>query len=348
MRIVFFCILYSVICSCINADVVQNGCRTFVNPYASVDWADVYQVPSCSHEHALDQAAIDVLINEGLIHIALSNYYPSQPYYPLTDFFTVPQFILSSPNAEHHSMSPYATFHCNAIGSFFSSGSVYGKEPVGMNDESWEKSFDKMLQKLQFEDGGGIIINHPKWSRWSFDSIHPSVDDICKMLDYDNRVLGIEIYNSTCEYAFEEKLGWDIETWDSILKTGRRCWGFSSADHRCSDNKERMSGLNILLCSCLTEHDCLRAYRDGRFYCSINNTPLRFNSIVIDGDTLSVSTSDADFLYFVINGVYNRIDGNKGVVKLDKSVEYVRIEAHNNNDSIFSNPILIKGTNGVI
>lgn len=203
-----------------------------------------------------------------------------------------------------------------------------------MNNQEREAAFDQILKNLQYNDGGGITINHPQWSRWASHSEHPSVNDICTMLDYDPRVLGIEFYNSTCEYAFEEKVGWDLDTWDAILKTGRSCWGFSVADHRYSYSKERMSGLNILLCEQTDEYECLKAYREGRFYGVIHNTSLRFNKIELVERTLSVSATDSDFLYFVIVGNYTKVEGISGTIAIPDDTIFVRIEAHNTDNSI--------------
>lgn len=313
-----------------------------INPYGGIDWDNINSIPSCSHEHATTQSDLDLLKAIGVKHVALSNYYPSRPYYPISVFFSDTDDFLASPNAEHHNMSPYGSLHCNGLGSFFSSGSNYGEYPVGMNRVSWQYTFDCILQNLQFEDGGGITINHPSWSRWTSKTDHPSVEDICNMLDYDYRVLGIEFYNSTCEYGFKEKVGWDLNTWDAILKTGRRCWGFSAVDHRSRNLPGRMSGINILLCDQLDEHTCLKAYRDGCFYGALYNSSLRFTAIVLNEMNLTVSASDADYLCFIIDGVYVKKEGSVASITLPDNTTYARVEAHNSENSIYSNPILFK------
>lgn len=329
--------------SCLEYGVTDADENSVINPYEGIDWNIVLAIPSCSHEHCITQSDFELLNTIKLKHVAFSNYYPSCPYYPLDAFFDDYKDYLASPNAEYHNMSPYGSLHCNGLGSFFEAGSNYGDYPVGMNRASWQTTFDSILRNLQFEDGGGITINHPSWSRWASKTEHPSIEDICSMLDYDYRVLGIEFYNSTCEYGFEEKVGWDLHTWDSILKTGRRCWGFSVADHRSSNKPERMSGMNILLCNQYDEHTCLKAYRDGCFYGALYNTSLRFNSIDLNDMNLTVSAIDADYLYFIIDGEYMRKEGNNATITLPDNIIYVRVEAHNNENSIYSNPILFMG-----
>lgn len=328
--------------ACKEIDVIVSEKNSVINPYEGINWEEVIFIPSCSHEHCTTQSDFDLIRTIGIKHIALSNYYPSRPYYPISNFFSDTDGIVSSPNAEHHNMTPYGSLHCNGLGSYFSSGNDYGVYPVGMNRASWQYTFDCILQSLQFEDGGGITINHPSWSRWTSNTGQPSVEDLCRMLDYDCRVLGIEFYNSTCEYGFEEKVGWDLDTWDEILLTGRRCWGFSAVDHRSRNISGRMSGMSILLCDQYDEHECLKAYRDGRFFGALYNTSLRFNAIVLKDNNLSVSASDAEYIYFIVNGDYIKSEGDYASITLSDDTIYVRVEAHNNENAIYSNPILFK------
>lgn len=308
-----------------------------INPYANIDWSTVDYVPSCTHEHGRGQTQVNRFINGGLRHLALSNYYPSAPYYPLGDYVTIPDGIIGSPNAEHHSISPYPNFHCNSLGSFFSSGSPSGETPVGMNGLGWKLTFKMILAQLQYEDGGGVTINHPHWTRDSNGIGRPTNQEICEMLDYDDRVLGIEFFNGSSELNYQN--GWDLDTWDAILKTGRRCWGFCVADH--GENNDNWIGRNILLCSEFTEHECLKAYRDGRFYGSIYNTSLKFTSILFNEGTLSVSAPGANYINLVIDGVYNRVSANNTSVNIPNGSTYVRVEAHNGENSIYSQPIII-------
>lgn len=341
-RITCILLLYAIgacFISCRVEDSYEDQ-STVINPYSDVDWAKIEYVPSCSHEHVTNQERVDLLEKIGVKHIAVSNYYPSKPYYPLKVFFEVPESIISSPNAEHHSMSPYGSLHINSLGSFFESGNPEGELPRGLGGERWENTFDTIFSQLQYYDGGGITINHPSWSMYAQEASNFSVVEICQMLDYDSRVLGIEFYNSTCEYGITEKMGWDLDTWDAILKTGRRCWGFCVADHRSSNNVGRLSGYNILLCDSIEEHECLKAYRDGQFYGSINNTSLRFNTISLSDRFLTVSAIEAETISIIINGEYHTIIGNDVSMLLPDNVLYVRIEAHNSTDSIYSNPIL--------
>lgn len=324
-----------------------------INPYTNVDWDSVAVVHSCSHEHCNRQSDLINLIGGGLQHIALSNYHPSIPYYPLEDFFTnVPSGILGCPNAEFYSMD-IANFHANGLGSF------YAEDVEQATPESWKQKFPKILANLQYADGGGITLNHPAWTKSVGRQLRN--DDLVSMLDFDDRVLGIEFYNAGSPDNTTNI--WDLDTWDYILMKRRRCWGFCVADHdgqRDSDDQSYNTawrGRNILLCdssimnngtTAEKEHECLKAYREGRFYGSIYNTSLLFSSITFTNYVLSVTAIDADYINVVIDGVYNRINSDSATYNIPPSSTYVRVEAHNGTNSIFSQPIMLKTNNGVL
>lgn len=122
------------------------------------------------------------------------------------------------------------------------------------------------IEGLLFPDGGGITINHPR----------NSVESLAEMLDFDPRVLGIEVWNMY--YAVHDHAGFGgtkdgpgmefYRRWDGILRTGRRCFGFFVKDHT-SDGQ----GRNVLLVPPSAglardkrERNALRAYREGCFF----------------------------------------------------------------------------------
>ncbi len=109
---------------------------------------------------------------------------------------------------------------------------------------------------LLFPDAGGITINHP----------HSPLPSLLDMLDFDPRVLGIEVWNYHRAFGGESMEFY--QRWDEILKTGRRCYGFFVKDHGTFDR-----GRNVLLTAWAPEatrqereHEALRAYREGRFF----------------------------------------------------------------------------------
>ncbi|QDS96677.1 hypothetical protein FF011L_54890 [Roseimaritima multifibrata] len=196
------------------------------------------------------------------------------------------------PNAEHHSMTD-SNGHFNAVGSEFASGTfdVRGKYMLHNHGYAmgtglpWREAFSRMIDALQIESGGGITINHPKWSGFSAEKIQ-------EYLDFDPRVLGIEIWNSTAE-SLNGK-GWSLDEWDAVLATGRRCFGFSVSDH-AHNSDPGFKGRNVLLIDgAITASElpaaCLQAYRNGDFYSSLDGN-LKLNRCQFSGDRLTVEVS---------------------------------------------------------
>ena len=304
-----------------------------INPYSGVNWETALHIVSCSHEHCETQEEFETLMSGGLDHVAISNYYPSAPVYPLSEKFTnIPEGSIASPNAEHHNMNVNA-LHINGMGSTFISGSPPGQSPNGCGGKRWQWCIDNILANLQYDDAGGATINHPTWTNLS-------VEQCKRMLDYDDRVLGVEFYNHSSELS--NQTGWAIEMWDNILATGRRCWGFAVADHS-GQSMSNWLGRNVLLVSEKTEYNCLKAYRDGNFYGKLANTPLAFTNISFNSETgeLTVAAHDATRIKIIINKNEQEISGNSANIVVPLNATYCRIEAHNNENSIYSNPIMI-------
>lgn len=311
-----------------------------INPYKEVKWENVRHIASCSHAHSETQAQFDIFSKVGgLKHYAISNYYPSTPCYPLDEVYETPSGIISSPNAEHH----YILFdgvinpalHINGLGSFYSSGSPRGETPVGCNGKPIKTVIKQILKQLQFPDAGGVTINHPAWSE-----ISPN--QICRLLDMDDRVLGIEIY-STDRTAFDPYFEQNVALFDYALMTGRRCWCFCVSDHQGQSFPD-WKGRNVLLVDNFTEHECLKAYREGRFYGKVLNSDMKFTSILLNGRTYTVTAQDTDSIKIIIDGVATEYAGNSISVDIPQGATYVRSEGWNadRSDAIFSNPIMFK------
>lgn len=322
-----------------------------INPYKNVNWLTCQKVPSVSHAHtALDsyyseaqhQLFFQRVVNGGIKHFALSNYYRSEPRYTLSDFYeNVPADAISCPNAEHHNFATYSAMHVNSLGSFFESGSLRDyvdghwvpRSPIGVNKATWKSIFPQILEQLQFSDGGGITINHPIWSSLPINAVK-------EMLDFDPRVLGIEIYNESSE--IDNNTGWALDMWDNILITGRRCWGFCVPDHTAEQGRVPWLGRNILLVTEATERECLRAYREGRFYSRLDSTDLKFTSISFVNNTLSITTQGANTIKIIVDKNETTFSGNSASMTIPFNAVYARVEAVSDDDRIFSNPILLK------
>jgi hypothetical protein len=259
-------------------------------------------------------------------------------------FTDIPEDVIFSPNSEHHTFTNERNLHANALGSFFRSGTFDAHDEFLTvsngycpgTGRPWEVIFTKILDELQYKDGGGITINHPVWSSLKYESV-------CKMLDFDPRVLGIEIFNDLCATRYgDADRGWALRMWDSILSSGRRCFGFCVPDWTVGRGK------NMLLVQELSGHDCLRAYRKGSFYGAIQGNGLQFKNITLENNTLYIETSHETTIRIVSEKgqMYKEETNGKAEYKLPLNSQgqpdclYIRIEAFDEtSDQIFSQPI---------
>ena len=307
---------------------------SIINPYANVNWGSVQRIESFSHAHCKGEEQFQYSRNSNVRHLAYSNYYPSDPTYPLDDYFDdVPSNKIGCPNAEHHNFinMPGKT-HCNGLGSFWSSGKPEGETPIGVNN-TYQYAFKNIIENLQYSDGGGVTVNHPVWSELS-------TAQAIELLDYDSdRVLGIEIYNRSCEQS--NNTGYALEMWDEILMTGRRCWGFVVPDHNAKNTID-FRGMNVLLVPEATEHECLKAYRNGVFYGKERQSEMIFDSISFDGSTFRVSSPTATTIKIVIDGVGTDYSVSSKEISIPSSATYCRAEATDGTNKIYTNPIILK------
>jgi hypothetical protein len=294
--------------------------------------------------------------DKGLRHFAISNYYPSKPLYPLGNHFSdLPSDIISSPNAEHVQIVG-ENLHLSGLGSLWESGEPIGEDGIhiGVGDV-WQFAVTNILANLQHSNGGGVVINHPKWSGIS-------VKTIKKMLDYRPEVLGVEIYNGDIALGSRSATGWAIDQWDEVLNTGRRAWGFCVQDWDV--NVVGRIGCNVLLVDAFTEEKCLEAYRNGNFYGRLQiSSNLKFSNIAYDSNTkkLTVKTENADWIdiiYGIKGKVYRQRYDNTAECSYNvpSGATYIRVEAgkkgenthtlvdtfyNDCSDVIFSNPIML-------
>lgn len=318
-----------------------------LNPYASVNFDTAAHIKSFSHMHITNNTRFQQAVADGYRHFCPSNYQPSKPYYPLSEYYTnIPSDVIGSPNSEKVKLIDGG--HICGIGSFCEG---YGHEESSVKTP-WKTVFDDVLSQLQYPDAGGITLNHP-------DDFNTKLR--CEMLDYDDRVLGIEIFNNSEEHAregYNEPFykGWYkqyLTLWDNILRTGRRCWGFAVTDWQ-DDVYKPWYGSNILIVPEFTEYQCLKAYRDGNFYGIIKDTGLRFSEIYYNpnGSRLYASvSSDATINVYTDKGLVKSAVGRSVTYYRKPNDIFVRVEAIDSADEdghIFSNPIMFKSKDDVI
>ena len=327
-----------------------------INPYSNVIWQDSQHITSCSHFHCSTRDGVIKAYEKGMRHFAISNYYPSKPLYPLGAYFSnLPSDIISSPNAEHVQIVD-ENLHLSGLGSLWESGKPIGADGIhiGVGDV-WRVAATNILANLQYVNGGGLVINHPKWSGISIKTIK-------KMLDYDPKVLGIEIYNGDIALGTNAEVGWALDKWDEVLKTGRRAWGFCVQDWDV--NAVGRLGCNVLLVDEITEQKCLEAYRKGNFYGRLQLTSnLKFSNISYNNSSnvLTVKAENANWIsivYGVKGKIYRERYDNitECSYNVPSGATYVRVEAgkwgannhttgsafyNESSDVIFSNPIML-------
>lgn len=259
-------------------------------------------------------------------------------------FTKVPGDILEAPNAEHHSFTD-TSLHICAPGAAFASGTFDARSRFKLQDHGyrmgmarpWREGFQLVLDSLVVPDGGGITLNHPVWSKLTYESV-------VEMLDFDARVLGIEVFNHGCVLEREDKTCAANEVlWDRILASGRQCYGFFVPDHRAQVNAP-WQGRNVLLVDAFTVEDCLRAYRTGAFYGALRGNGLRFTSIVVRDGEIRVVTNRATSIEFITEkGVAASLDGPEGAYALPDDTVFVRVRAKDTaGETLYSQPAMLR------
>jgi len=196
----------------------------------------------------------------------------------------------------------------------------------------WKEGFTKILDSLICPDGGGIVIAHPQWS-------HLNAEAICEMLDFDDRVLGIELFSNGCESDYT---GACESLWDEILRTGRRCLGFCVQDHL---KEARWQGKIVLLTEDHSTQGALKAMREGCFYGTILDD-VRFEYVLFDGHRFQAACDHEMFFQLISRrGVESEQWGKlfSFDVKEDQYPEfgYLRLDARygKRNDKLYTQTI---------
>lgn len=218
-----------------------------------------------------------------------------------------PEGLLEAPNAEHHGFldakgKSMGSLHMCAPGSAFRSGTFDAHSDFHTvkrgyhfgSGEHWQVAIDRMIDGLIYADGGGVTINHPTWT-------HLKRETLLELLDYDPRVLGIEVLEA----------GVNSENyWDWVLATGRQCYGLFVPDWSIQGE---IFGVNVLVVPEKTVHACLKAYRDGNFYGAAHGLgELCFTNISFDGKTVRAATDKpARFEVITARGVRQRTEGTE-------------------------------------
>ena len=105
-------------------------------------------------------------------------------------------------------------------------------------------------------------------------------------------------------------------------------------------------GRNYLLVPEFNEQECLKAYRDGRFYCALLGNGLKFDEISFSAGVLSVKINKQALIKVISNKGVVEENGNSLVYEIPlesgrPAVNYVRVEVEDNTgERIFSQPFM--------
>lgn len=283
------------------------------NPYSNINWNTVEYLSSTTHWHATNTQRFRAIYDAGLRHFAISNYVPSHPTYPLHDNIflnlspeDIPEDIIPCPNSEK-AMFADASMHIGSPGSFAATPGHRWDTEVDGQRMTWQDKFNYIFDHIQFEDGGGIVINHPLRNGMN-------VNGIIEKLMYDERVLGVEVVNHRSQRDYGLR-GYYFDGWDYILSLGHKCVGFFNPDehnyhpsYQIGDDMRDFNyglGRNMLLVPQKNEHDALKAYRKGEFYGAFFGDRMKFTKIEMSGNTFVVETDEAERIDFISYSIQN-------------------------------------------
>lgn len=301
------------------------------NPY-QMDFSGFVEVISTTHAHAATDEQLATLASH-YDHVAISNYYPSAPWYPMTDYYTaIPSGFISSPNAEQARFSDRAAgVHACSVGSFLSRDTAsYGGTIYDMIKQT--------VSTLQYPNAGGVTINHPTYSNLTGAAIE-------SILKQSSGVFAIEIYNGNVE-AENSGNGYSISQWDYLLSKGIQVFGTATPDHEAQyhPNENRAGfGYCHVMVRAKTEQQILLAYGEGRFYCSIYNDGLKFTNIKYLPSTGLVASINEEATIRLITArgtVYEQVGSEVAYSPTAEDI-YVRIEIERGNNKLYSNAIIV-------
>lgn len=199
------------------------------------------------------------------------------------------------------------------------------------HDIPHQQAIDKAL-----EEGAFVILNHPNW-------IHQRYWPIDLMLELKGYI-GIEILNPVINRL--QGSGLAVDTWDTLLSSGRPVWGFGNDDFHQWRDIER--AYNIISAQSNDFSSIKAAVLEGCFYVS-NGLALR--SLTLNRNTLEVEASFFgesyvnQFEYTLIgyNGrVLDKSVGKRVILNFNENEPYIRAEVRAQNGLLlFLQPMIL-------
>lgn len=309
------------------------------NPYADVNWSTFERLQGNTHNHLFEQWHVDNMYANGGRFIGAHPHY-GKPLFPLSEHgMSVPSGAIEYSLAEHYGNTDTPNAHIVGIGSTLVTDE--GEPHSGFEGTAFE-FLDAIRATLQVSDGGGVHWNHPG-------AITPAPGNsdlqwMMRMYDYAPDIfLGVEFYNNSQGKTYEGKEPFMKAWWDTLLKSGRHVWGFANPDYeaRRLDPYPDWEGKQIYLIPERTREACLRAIRRGQFFCVLKNTGFGFEKIEHSGDTVKVQLNDwGDLSFVTATRKVDLISVLKGELTITESDVYVRMEAKQGDEQIFSQPLM--------
>lgn len=318
------------------------------NPYADVNWNTFERLQGNTHNHLFYQWHVDNMYANGGRFIGAHPHY-GKPLFPLSDHgMSVPDDAIEYALAEHYGTydTPHPT-HIVGIGSTLVTDE--GEPHSGFEGTAFE-FLDAIRDNLQVPDGGGVHWNHPGAIVPSPGS--PDLQWMMKMYDYAPDIfLGVEFYNNSQGKTYEGKNPFMKGWWDALLKSGRHVWGFANPDYeaRRLDPYPDWEGKQIYLIPERTREACLRAIRRGQFFCVLKNTGFYFTRIENDDNTARITLNQTGNVKFVT--ATRQVDFtnvNQAELTINANDVYVRVEASQEDEQIFSQALMYEGDRVII
>lgn len=238
-----------------------------INPYSNIDFGNHVRVLSNTHEHVMNQAALEWVWNKGVRNINPSNYQPSSPVdfttgyqYDYNDFTSAEDMavitklgpdrrlsdftdannnfvriadIVSLPNAERVNIQGYNyMLHSNYLGSTFGDPGWMTIEGIEISSTVSWRSQHKFLTTEQLFNG---IRSNLMFEGKVFGTLnHPrsaeeSYESVKDFVTKSNGLIqGVEVYSSVLSPS--DMAARYIDTYDRLLNDGFRLWALAVTD----------------------------------------------------------------------------------------------------------------------
>jgi hypothetical protein len=160
----------------------------------------------------------------------------------------------------------------------------------------------------------------------------------------------MEIWNQTSGANRSEQMR---KTYDNILMEGYKIWGVAVVDWQGNGSyvKDIDRGCNVMLLPNSYNNKsrdekaelALDAYIDGRFFCSGWNT-FQIKNVEINETNICIQfTQNIEKINIIMNGKSTSIfNSDSAEVTVDQSTKFVRFEAWNNDDFLFTQPFFVE------